>query len=895
MSTKPSKPKSAGLVFRKLDLHVHSPGSADFDDKSVTPAAFVQACLAAGLQGVAVTDHNSAAWIDEVKKAAVGTTLTVFPGVEITCRGGKDGIHVIALLDPMHGRAEVESLLSVLGFETSQYGKLDTVASKEVMEVVAIIRDRGGVAILAHANSSRGVLRDMSGKQRTDLIRHPAVTALEAADFQDAARRAQHHRAVDYLDGTDAEYRRKLAVYQASDNPGAPGTHSLATIGSRCAFFKMDRIDIDSLKQCLADPDVRIRQDFELKTYSYPRIQSLRITGGFLDGESIVFHDGLNSILGAKGTGKSLIIEFLRFALDQAPSNADLANDHDAKLRARLELYGAVEVTLVDETGKPFTVKRTYDPAGGHPYDGGQTRDLARAFPVFFLSQNEILKIAEDRDSQLAFIDTFFDFRSYQFEIAERERELKNLDQSLAECMRASIEAKDVERQVVTVREEITKLDVSLKDPILSKFAAVAAKDLVLKQQLEAIRTIRQRVAEAKKSATTIGTPPVPEALQDDPAVRRALGYVAEVRFSVSGHFEALDGEIAEVEARAVDEYARWRPTFEEEKKAYDSAIQSRGGDSRVLAQKRAKLFAEFEGLERKLAAAKDRAGELPAIGQKRKATVEAHRKAYQNYTAERKTRCEKIAADTGGRLKVEIHEATNRAEFRARLTALKRGSYLKDHDIEKLCGGVDSGDFMRAIVSHALGTPGKYLEEVAQRAGIDGGRMRTLAEFLTETYTFEQLLALEYMGVPRDRPEISYNVVGKFEQLDRLSIGQKCTAMLLIALSDGTAPIVIDQPEDSLDLRSIWDDVCKRVRQGKDQRQFIFTTHNSSVAVATDTDMFTILEADATRGRIVYSGSMDHEPLSKEALQYLEGGTPTYKLKFSKYRAEEFMSGDAD
>jgi ABC-type cobalamin/Fe3+-siderophores transport system ATPase subunit len=109
---------------------------------------------------------------------------------------------------------------------------------------------------------------------------------------------------------------------------------------------------------------------------------------------------------------------------------------------------------------------------------------------------------------------------------------------------------------------------------------------------------------------------------------------------------------------------------------------------------------------------------------------------------------------------------------------------------------------------------------------------------------------------------------------------------MLIMALSDGTMPIVIDQPEDSLDIRSIWDDVCKKLRGGKEHRQFIFTTHNSSLAVASDTDCYLILEGDANHGKIVHVGAMDHPPVAPEVLKYLEGGPDTYQMKFEKYKA---------
>ncbi len=878
-----------------MDLHVHTPGSRDFDDKTVEATKIVEFALERGLEAIAITDHNTGSFVDAIKSAAKGKSLAVFPGVEITCRGGASGIHIIALLDVQSETKHIESLLSELGLGPDSYGKEDAIVPKEVLEVARIIERRGGLAILAHANSTHGALCDMRGQQRIDLIKDPSVQAVEATDFQDEGKKKDKKRTCDFLDGSDPEYKRKLAVYQASDNPGASGLHSVAGIGSRCSLFKVDRISLEGLRQCFTDPDVRIRQDYEYSTSHYPRIKSVQVTGGFLDGAELIFHEGLNSILGAKGAGKSLLVEAMRFALDQPPRNPEILADHEAKLAGRLEHYGTVEVIFTDETGKDVAVKRTYNPADDNPYEGGEHRDLVRAFPVFFLSQNEILRIAETPEEQLAFIDRFFDFRAYQVSIRELERDLQKLDAELAECMRASMEALSIQKQVDTIKGELLKIDAALKDPAFEKYTTAETKDRTLREQIHETKTIAERLAEAIRLVGGVPVAPVPEGLGDDPAVRRALDRSKQSREIARNHIEAATQEIKIVQDKAAEDYQNWRPELEIAKKEYDSAIRTRGGDARGLAQKRVKLVKEYEDLTRRLTTAKERADALPQAGQTRKSVVQQHRQAHEAYAAERKDRCQRIQSESEDRLKVQLHEASNSEEFRKRLSALKRGSYLKDVEIEQICRSVDSGAFMRAVLSYSLGTNRTLLDDLAKKVDLDPERMRSLATFLVSEYTFEQLLALEYTGIPQDKPEISYNVGGRFEPLARLSIGQKCTAMLLIALTSGTAPIVIDQPEDSLDLRSIWQDVCSRVRKGKHIRQFIFTTHSSSIAVATDSDKFIIMEADATRGRVVFSGSMDHSPVSEEALRYLEGGPPTYKLKFRKFRGGDILAGVDD
>jgi len=77
---------------------------------------------------------------------------------------------------------------------------------------------------------------------------------------------------------------------------------------------------------------------------------------------------------------------------------------------------------------------------------------------------------------------------------------------------------------------------------------------------------------------------------------------------------------------------------------------------------------------------------------------------------------------------------------------------------------------------------------------------------------------------------------------------------------------------------------MCLKLRIGKESRQFIFTTHNSSLAVASDTDKYSVLEADATSSRVVFSGAIDSEPVRKQVIEYLEGGVSTYRAKYLKY-----------
>jgi ABC-type enterochelin transport system ATPase subunit len=193
------------------------------------------------------------------------------------------------------------------------------------------------------------------------------------------------------------------------------------------------------------------------------------------------------------------------------------------------------------------------------------------------------------------------------------------------------------------------------------------------------------------------------------------------------------------------------------------------------------------------------------------------------------------------------------------------------------------------ALLRYDLSGQEADLDVVATASNLKRNRIVTLADFLLGDAGYETLLELQYGVTPTDRPEIAFKRQdGTFAPLNELSTGQKCTAFLVMALCEGDAPIVVDQPEDSLDIRSIWSDMCVRLRSSKRDRQFAFTTHNSSLAVASDSDKFVVLTADAHHGEVVRSGAIDSEEVRREVIELLEGGQSTYFLKQRKYNVSD-------
>ena len=338
-----------GLQFMVFDLHVHTPASKDFKDKGVTADDIVKASLKCSLDAICITDHNTAEWVDAVSEAAKGTKLSVFPGVEISVTGGKEGpIHIIGIFNPGTSSEEISDLLSRVGLTKAKRGEMNELAEGDPNSVIDEITQQRGIPVLAHSDSSHGVLHDMRGQPRKRVVQDQNLLAAEASNPE----------YIKFLDGKDPDYKRFLPTYEASD------AHSLATIGSKRTYFKASSPCLEAIRQCFLDPEVRLYSPdgySEKTSGSFSRINSVAISSGFFKDEQIELHPYQNCMIGGQGVGKSLIVEFVRFALNQSSSNEQIQKDANGKLMYQLGLGGTVKVEFQLANGTKYSVLRKYD------------------------------------------------------------------------------------------------------------------------------------------------------------------------------------------------------------------------------------------------------------------------------------------------------------------------------------------------------------------------------------------------------------------------------------------------------------------------------------------------------------------------------------------------------
>ena len=255
----------------------------------------------------------------------------IFPGVEISMN---EGCHLLALFDPSVNQKHVESFLGSIDIKPEEYGKTEAVCTESIYKVIDKIHERNGLAVLAHIDAPKGAFYEQASKKEDGKIKIPINCSKLFSEG--------HYDAVESVTGYLPEgfdevhhFTRNPALYQASDNPhpGQTSRHSMEGIGSLYSWFRVEQIDIEGLRLCFSDPGVRILLKDVYHEIEHPRIVGLRVgDAGFFRNLSIEFHGGLNCLIGGKGVGKSLIVEFLRFGLSQPPEDTSLHDDHNLKI-----------------------------------------------------------------------------------------------------------------------------------------------------------------------------------------------------------------------------------------------------------------------------------------------------------------------------------------------------------------------------------------------------------------------------------------------------------------------------------------------------------------------------------------------------------------------------------
>ena len=348
-----------------------------FESEGEYNDAIVEACLAKGIEVVAITDHYRVQSSMTLVRAARDAGLWAFGGFEAV---SKDGVHFLCLFDP----DKDDRLERFIGEcrvhdpdRPSPIGSLDSSALLERS------REWGAVVVAAHVASKGGLLRTLQGQTRIDVWTSPHLLACAlpgpVEDAPDGFRQI--------LLNKDAEHKRPraVAIVNASD---ANSPEDLKKCSASC-FIKMSEVSVEAFRQAFLDPESRIRLNSDPPPEPHAEFLSMTWEGGFLGDTSVHFNGNLNALVGGRGTGKSTMIESIRYALgleplgDEARKEAEVSGQLLAGVIQHHKVGGllsrdhfSVDGTLIEAWAsmKSFRLK------GEDDGDGGSGRNAERDF-----------------------------------------------------------------------------------------------------------------------------------------------------------------------------------------------------------------------------------------------------------------------------------------------------------------------------------------------------------------------------------------------------------------------------------------------------------------------------------------------------------------------------------
>ena len=160
------------------------------------------------------------------------------------------------------------------------------------------------------------------------------------------------------------------------------------------------------------------------------------------------------------------------------------------------------------------------------------------------------------------------------------------------------------------------------------------------------------------------------------------------------------------------------------------------------------------------------------------------------------------------------------------------------------------------------------------------------IQKYLKEIYLNCEKFSLEFNINSKVTDKNKRNV---FRDVGSLSLGQKVVAMLdfILGYSEFTndnRPLLIDQPEDNLDSRYIYNNLVQILRNVKSKRQIIIATHNATLVTNTMSDLVVLMESDGEHGWIESYGYPSEDKIKEHIVNYLEGGKESFENKAKMY-----------
>ena len=881
--------------FWRCALQVNPHGYIAYRGKteSLTPEAYnqalVDACLSVEpkIRVIGIANHGNVDGIDAIRDLMKKHGIVVFPGFEIA---STEKVHFVCLFPEDTKSETLRGYLGHLGILNQAKGHEPSNLGGN--EIITRVANLGGFIYAAHAASDSGILsRDL-----LHVWKNPGLEAAQIAGSLEDMRTAELNADRLILENKDPNYRRErpIAVINAKD---VDQPETLKDPRASC-LIKMTKPCFESFKAAFKDPESRVRLVSELPAVHHSWIKALRITGGYLDGATVNFSEHLNAVIGGRGTGKSTLLECLRFVLDRSVIGAEAQKMHKSIIEANIgkaRAHVEVDVCSAKMGGRCYTISRRYGESPSVKDESGKVQPLK---PIDLLptceiyGQNEINEIAKSADQQAQAIRRFLS-----------GPELDAVEQLVAEIGRKLVENRkrilDARKALGDLQDEVAKLPVleerqkQFKELGLEKKLALVP--LLAKEQQLADRVVQQEGPEldqAFRAITDVLPDPtfLSDAAIDGLPHKEALRAMREALQRLTTEASGLLKSWTDSYARYSQEQAKHLATLaagikaEEAslEKAYGQIPAAHGKTGRQIALEFQQLIKDIQAIRPKQSQLATRSAAIKALEQERASLLSELSKHRSQASALVDKAIKKLKKKLDGKLRLTVEPGAQR-------------SPVIDFILGCELDGI-GGKRLEWIRTALEFSPVRLVDLIrAGEEALRGAGWNITPSVIQALVKMEepQLLELQEIDMKAE-PVIELNVshTGQedYKRLDQLSIGQKCTAILHLLLIENTDPLILDQPEDHLDNAFIADRIVTTLRNAKLQRQFIFATHNANIPVFGDAEWIGVLEYgkedEKEQAHIppTMQGAIDIPAIRDEAAEILEGGKEAFTQRSKKY-----------
>ena len=843
--------------------------------------AIIEACRTNGIEAIAVTDHYRVVDSWCLIRSARAQGIFAFGAFEAA---SSDGIHFLCLYDP----DKDDSLERFIGeFGIRDGNTPSPIGNKGCLELVECVREQGGIAIAAHVAATSGLLATLEGQSRMRAWKSPDLIACALpGPVTDAP---QNLRAI--LENKDLQHKREqpVAIINASD-VNAPA--ELAEPKASC-FIKMSALSIEGLRQAFLDPGSRIRLNSDPPPLPHAEFIAMAWEGGFLDGTRLRFNSNLNVLIGGRGTGKSTIIESLRYALGIDPLGEEATKAHQGVLKNVLK--SGTKVSLLVRSHHPtkhdYTIERTVPNPPVIKDESGNMlnllpRDVMPGVEVF--GQHEISELTKSREKLTLLLERFVERDPSS--VAQKSKLRLELERSRGRIA-------DVQREMKLIDEHLSRLpgleetqkrfqDAGLEERLKEKSLLVREEQVLktLKDRLEPFLIVGRELDDQLPIDTAFLSAKALDGLPNALMLHEG----AAILDRVSSELQKAARQIGDIIFQAVEKLSTLRTDWSARKQAADTIYQSLLRElqkTKVDGEEFIRLRQQIEGLK-------------PL--QEKRATLARNLDVYR-------TNRRSLLDEWGNHLAAECRALEKAAKYvsrklqgRVRVMVSMGGNR---EPLEKLLRDEVGGNLATAL-ERLKSRENLSLPDLAQRCregkdaliyhyGLSAATAERMAE-ATSDVKIKLDMKLEELDLPATT-KIELNTASEgepdtWQALEALSTGQKATAVLLLLLQESEAPLIVDQPEDDLDNRFITDGVVPTMKDEKRKRQFIFSTHNANIPVLGDAELIiglsTGVQSDAVQGRISerHMGSIDIQPVREMVEEILEGGKAAFEMRRQKY-----------